>query len=173
MIRMLFAALGLVILEVLYSLVGARMVYYFVPLLALQASALVGLLLGPAKASWWGALTGFLEDVYFISSNGAIGLSSIVYLWVGWVAGKLFYERADADNPAMGAVATAFALALGLVLAKILSLVFNVALPAFSSMLTWTRVFSLAAQIALGPWMLRLMAWILQPRNSSRHEAFQ
>lgn len=166
MIRVFLLALTVVIFEAFYNLAGGRLVSYFSPLWALQVSAFVGLLLGPAKAVWWGTWIGLLEDLYFASNHTAVGLSAFVYVWTGWISGRLFHGRADAANPAMGAALTALSLVFGLVMAKILAAAFGAELSAFPSAMTWQRFLSLAVQVAIGPVLLKILAWLL-PREEA------
>jgi len=104
---------ALLIFEAVYFSTAGPGVIWFIPELALVASGLIGLLLGPRAGIGWGAATGFVQEIFFLSPEGVFGAAPIAYAWCAALGGWMFFGRAQTGRPALGAVAAAGSLAVG------------------------------------------------------------
>ncbi|MBI4668462.1 MAG: hypothetical protein HY747_04645 [Elusimicrobia bacterium] len=165
MLRLIGLAFAVVILEVFYNLAGGRMVFYFSPLLALQSVVFIGMLLGPMAGLGWGLAAGLLEDLCLVTQSGAFGLTPIVYLWIGWLSGRLMCGRVDTASWAVRMIATGAGWLSGIGLGALLSAIYAGPLPVLSRPYLLSGAVTLAVQMMLAPGVGAVLVKILQPRG--------
>ncbi|MBI4369317.1 MAG: hypothetical protein HY547_03695 [Elusimicrobia bacterium] len=169
-VRLALLMLILIIIEALYSHLGGRWVRFFSPLLILQASSFVGVLAGPKTGLWWGLIAGFLEESYFASIGTPMGLTSLVYLWAGWISGRLLYGRVDLASSMLSFFVTFLGLVMASVLARLLEALYASALPTLSGGFTLGRFCSFIFQIIAAPLLFWMTSRFLG--KSRDHEEF-
>ncbi|MBI4062809.1 MAG: hypothetical protein HY401_00730 [Elusimicrobia bacterium] len=163
--RLIFLLFGAVILEAFYTLTLGSWAFEFPFLIALQLCAIVGLVMGPWHGLIWGLAAGFLEEFYFTGAGHSLGLTPLVYLWAGWLTGKIFHGQADLRSPVIGAFVTFTALIFGILSTAGLVLMYGHPAPIVWTNLTLLRIVTIVIQTLAAPGILRFLVRFLRPRE--------
>ena len=163
---MLLAAV--LVLETIYFASGDSLILWFSPQPLVWLVTFVGFLFGPMTGLLWGTLAGFCEEMALMGPAGIYGLTPLVYLWLGYLSGKIFHGRADGDNPAIGALLTVAAIIVSQISGSLLGMLFSTTCNLAAGPLTIGRAVAFVLQAGvLGPFALPLLKRLLGVRGYS------